>query len=371
MKNRGMGGIYRPSYRDKKTGERVSVPGWWIYYNQRGRQIKENARTTKESEARRLLRKRLGEVEAGKPVGPELSRTTFEDLVAMVIDDHKVNKRRSLYRYQHAIAHLREFFAGDKASDITPDRIMRYVALRQEEGKAANATINSELAVLGRMFTLAVIAGKVASKPHIAMLKVQNARKGFFEADQFLALLRHLPEELKPVAITAYSTGWRLHDEVLTRQRHHLDLQAGWLRLEPGETKNYEGRMFPLTPMLREALEAQVRKTELLQREKGAIIPWLFHRGGKPIKSFTRSWRTACKRAGIPGKIPHDFRRTAVRNLERAGVPRSAAMAMVGHKTLSIYTRYAIVDEHMLKAAALKLGGLNEADKFERKVEKY
>jgi hypothetical protein len=56
-----------------------------------------------------------------------------------------------------------------------------------------------------------------------------------------------------------------------------------------------------------------------------------------------------------PGRILHDFRRTAVRNLERAGVPRSAAMVMVGHKTESIDRRYAIVDAGVLRHAAAKI----------------
>ena len=66
-------------------------------------------------------------------------------------------------------------------------------------------------------------------------------------------------------------------------------------------------------------------------------------------------WLSACRAAGVPGRIPHDFRRTAVRNLERAGVPRSSAMAMVGHKTESIYRRYATVDAGALHDAAAKL----------------
>jgi integrase len=76
---------------------------------------------------------------------------------------------------------------------------------------------------------------------------------------------------------------------------------------------------------------------------------------GGQVTGFTKSWRAACLAAGSPGRIPHDFRRTAVRNLERAGVPRSTAMAMVGHKTESIYRRYAIVDEIMLREGAEKL----------------
>ena len=229
-------------------------------------------------------------------MGPDVSRTMFEDMAAMVVNDHKANGRRSLDRYEAALNHLRGHFGEDKAVDITSDRITSYVAYRQEE-KAAGATINGELAVLSRVFVLAIRAGKAAQKPYIPRLKANNVRRGFFEAEQFQALLRHLPEAIKPVAVTAYVTGWRVHDEILTRQRHHLDLKAGWLRLEPGETKNDEGRMFPLTPMLRAALEEQVRKTEALQKAEGRIIPWLFHRKGKQIKKFRLAWIKACKQA--------------------------------------------------------------------------
>ncbi|PYM11804.1 MAG: hypothetical protein DMD81_25885, partial [Candidatus Rokuibacteriota bacterium] len=168
-----------------------------------------------------------------------------------------------------------------------------------------------------------------------------------------------------------YITGWRVKSEILTRQKSHLDVKAGWLRLEPGETKNGEGRMFPLVPRLRAVLEAQVEGTRQFEQEKGRIIPWLFHRNGERIKFFRRSWLTACSRVGlavkvqrgdrevvVPARIPHDFRRTAVRNLERAGIPRSAAMAMVGHRTEAIYRRYAIADESMLIAAGAKLQAL-------------
>ena len=160
----------------------------------------------------------------------------------------------------------------------------------------------------------------------------------------------------------AYVTGWRVKSELLTREWAHVDFKAGWLRLEPGETKNDEGRMFPLTPMLRAVLERQRERTETHQRASGQIHPAVFHRTGRPIKSFRRAWLSACRRAGLVGRIPHDFRRTAVRNLERAGVPRSTAMKMVGHKTESIYRRYAIADEGMLREGGAKLQVLHQAD---------
>lgn len=81
----------------------------------------------------------------------------------------------------------------------------------------------------------------------------------------------------------------------------------------------------------------------------------MFHRSGQPIKYLRRSWLTACKKVGLPGKIPHDLRRTAVRNLERSGVSRSAAMKLVGHKTESVYRRYAIVSEADLQHAGKQL----------------
>ncbi len=151
------------------------------------------------------------------------------------------------------------------------------------------------------------------------MLQEDNARKGFFEAAEFRSVLTELPDAIKPVAEVAYITGWRIRSELLTRQWMHVDFDAGWLRLEPGETKNREGRMFPLLPTLRAVLERQRARTRAIERAAGQVIPWVFHRDGQPIKYFRRAWLTACKAARVPHRIPHDFRQTAVRNLERAG----------------------------------------------------
>jgi integrase len=219
---------------------------------------------------------------------------------------------------------------------------------------------------LSRMFVLGIRAGRVAFKPYIGKLKLNNTRKGFFEWEQFHPVWSRLSEDLQAAIEVAYITGWRIHDEIFTRRKDHADLKGrGWLRLDPGETKNGEGRMFPMTSRLREIIEKQLERTKALEKATGRIIPWLFHRDGRPIKSFHRAWLTACKRAGVPGKVPHDFRRTAVRNLERAGVPRSSAMKMVGHKTEAIYRRYAIAEEKMLGEAADKLEIFQAADQKE------
>jgi integrase len=194
----------------------------------------------------------------------------------MVEADYKANGRRSLDRVQQAAQHLRHFFCGDcKARELTSDRVTAYAAQRLEDG-ARTATVNYEMAILRRAFRLGVKAGKVATRPEFSMLHVDNARKGFFEADQYRAVLSHLPDYLKPVAAVAYVTGWRTKSELLTRQWRHVDFANGWLRLEPGESKNGEGREFPFTAELRAILEAQRERVREIERESGRIIPWVF-----------------------------------------------------------------------------------------------
>jgi integrase len=191
--------------------------------------------------------------------------------------------------------------------------------------------------------------------PHVPMLTVNNARQGFFERAEFHAILGHLPAYLHAPLTFAFVTGWRLKSEVLPLTVECVDLQAGVVRLDPGTTKNNEGLSFYVTAELRKALQAQLESIEVL-KEKGTICPYVFHRpDGSRIKDFRETWKKACEKAGHPDKLFHDFRRSAVRTLERSGVPRSTAMAMVGHKTESIYRRYAIVDEAMHREAAAKL----------------
>jgi integrase len=340
---------------------------WWIQYSFRGKVT----RRSSESENRRVAVDMLNDTleKLRKGLSPDVRKTTFPDLETMLKNNYKANDRRSLDRVERALHHLHGKFGTWRAVDITTDHIEAYATERREAG-AANATINRELAALKKMCRLAVRAGKLHHVPYVPMLQEDNVRKGFFEWTDFDAILRHLPDALKPVFTTAYVTGWRVRSEILSRQWRHVDFRGGWLRLEPGEAKNKEGRNFPLTPELRDALESQSERTKMAERERGEIVPWVFHRNGKPIKSFRRAWLTACTKAGLVGRIPHDFRRSAVRNLERAGVPRSAAMAMVGHKTESIYRRYAIADESMLKDGAEKLAVLHQADQrvADRKV---
>lgn len=328
---------------------------WWVRYSYRGKPIEESSGSTRRRDAVKLLRKRQGEMGIGRLVGPDAERTTFEDLAAMLVADYTVNERRSIDRARRSLAHLREAFGLSRALEITPDRLDGYVKMRLDAG-AARATVKNELAALRRAFRLAMRAAKVPSVPVFPTLRGSDPRTGFFEADELAAMLRHLPEPLRPVAEFAYLTGWRKR-EVLGLTWAAVDLDAGIVRLEGRDSKNGRARVFPFRalPQLGALLRSQREHTTAVERETHAIVPWVFHRNGRPIRSYDTAWRTACKRALIPGRIFHDFRRTAARNLVRAGVPERVAMQLTGHLTRSVFDRYAIVNESDLAEGVAKL----------------
>lgn len=338
---RGNGTVY------KRAGSKF----FWITYFVNGRRIQESAETSNRTEAGRMLRQRIADIEAGKPVAFDTRLTTFSDLLGCISTDYNNNNRKMDLR--GPFKHLGSVFSGDFAKDITAGRIARYTEVRLATG-AAPATINRELATLRRAFNIALRQGKVTAVPLFDLLREQNVRKGFFEREQLDTVMRHLPEHLKPVIMTCYITGWR-KEEVLSRKLQHVDLDAGFLRLEPGETKNGQGRMFPLTTDLRLVLSQQMARNHSWAKENATITPYLFLYQGHRLHDFKTAWHTACKAAGLPGALVHDFRRTAVRNLERAGVSRSAAMQITGHLSESVYRRYAIVDEDMMREAGAKL----------------
>jgi integrase len=210
-----------------------------------------------------------------------------------------------------------------------------------------------ELAALKRAFNLARQAGKIVKAPYIPMLTLTNARQGFFEPWEFAAVLAKLPDYLRPLSSFAYLTGWR-KGEILRLTWAQVDLMEGSVRLEPNTTKNKGGRLIFLPHDLRAILHQQWRE----RQEQYPTCPYVFHRHGQPILRYERAWMTACREAGVAGKIPHDFRRTAVRNMVRAGIPERVAMQISGHKTCSIFDRYHIVSEGDLREAAKRLDGV-------------
>ena len=245
------------------------------------------------------------------------------------------------------------------------------MAHRQAEG-VANGTINRELAVLTKMLRLAAEHNKLLRLPVIRKLREAAPRSGFLEPAQFPAVRRRLPDDLRVAVMLGYVFGWRVQ-EVLGLERRHVDLDRGTLTLDPGSTKNDEGRLVFMPPEVQAAVAAQLARVDGLQRKLQRIVPWVFphlcgarHPNpgrrrvpvlGERRGDFKKAWATACKKAGVPGILRHDMRRSAVRNMVNAGVPERVAMTVTGHKTRSVFDRYHIVSPADLQDVARRLAG--------------
>jgi integrase len=353
---------------------------WWIRYcGPDGRRIAESSESRRKGDAERLLRQRVGARENNLPVIPNAERLTFNEAAQAVINDFIANNQRSIAVVRRRIEkHLIPFFGGRRLVGITRDDVTAYIADRQKLGivghrgkrkgerisDVSNGEINRELQILKRIFNLAIDGGRIATRPKFKMLAEAAPRSGFFEAEQLASVLAHLPAEIQPVIEFAAITGWRVPSEVLTMQWRQVDREAGEVRLDAGSTKNGDGRTFPLTTELRRILDAQHAAHGDLKKA-GHIFPFVFFRmvangrGGekspKRITAFGKAWKSACKAAGCPGRVPHDLRRTAVRNLTRVGVPQTVAMKLTGHRTDSVFRRYDIVSPHDLRVAVERL----------------
>ena len=350
---------------------------WWIKYYHNGKCIRESSKTTKKMVAKKLLERKEGEIARGELPSILFENVTFDELAREFILDYRINNKKSLNRAQLCVRHLQREFEGVRVLDITTPRIQAYVSNRMKwtcmdcdrnfhfkdeyrcpycansnlKKGAANATINRELSALKRMLNLGArqTPPKVNRVPYIPMLKENNVRKGFFEHGEFVALRDALPCHLRVFATLGYKVGWRFR-EIARLKWSQVDLRQGVVRLESGETKNDDARTVYLDDELKQLF------TDLWKERKqsGKLLPWVFlnENGDNRIKRFDKAWKTACKRAKIGVRLFHDLRRTAVRNMVRAGIPERVAMMVSGHKTRSVFDRYNIVNDTDLKLAA-------------------
>lgn len=382
-------------YRRKKEGKVLAV--WWMKYYANGKCVRVSTGKTKRKEAQTILDERMGRVATGQPILPRVDRIEYEQAAKDLRQHYKTTGERDFVESETRLAHLDKFFKGVKLVAISGDVIKSYVDVRQTAG-AANGTINRELGVLGRMLRLAYENGKLLRLPVIHKLKEAPPRSGFFELGQFEAVKRHLRPDLQVAVSIAYTLGWRMQSEVLTLKRSQVDLNACTMRLDPGTTKNDEGRVVYLTQELHGLLQGQLERVQQLEKKLGKPVPFLFpyfskRHKGKRILDFRQAWETACmgamleglegeeheakkaelklalvngERPGLLKLLRHDFRRTAVRNMVNRGVPERVAMKITGHRTRTVFDRYHIISPSDLQEAARKLTGTLQAHPLEK-----
>ena len=171
-----------------------------------------------------------------------------------------------------------------------------------------------------------------------------NARRGFFDRSDFLAVLEHIGvDDLRDYLEWFYWTGMR-PGEITSLTWDDYDRETNVLRLHESHAKKSEGRMLALVGPVLDVVERRISA-----RLFGVDL--IFHRAGNPIKDFYKRWHRAIAKAGCSGRLPYDLRRTAVRNLIRAGVDATVARSISGHKTRSMFQRYNITDERDVERA--------------------
>jgi len=351
---------------------------WWLKYTDKhGNVIRKSSGTANRNDAKRMLDKEVREVLDGKrDINTE--RMTVRELFEDLLLRYRLRGRKSIpdlqARWRH---HLNPYFGCWKASRVNSTDIAKYTTTRLEEG-AAPGTVNRELAAIRTMFRYGYINKKVLRPLHVEMLKEDNARKGFVEAADYAklaAIFGTVGLWMRALFECGYYWGWRV-SELVELTVAQVDLFERIVTLDPGTTKNDDGRYGSMTDLIYELLAQCVQGKN--------PDDYVFTReNGTPVGDFRDTWAKACIAAGLGkrvhvirteddndvcgtvakrvcsgcgrkvkrhetryvGLIFHDLRRTAVRNLIRAGVPEHHAMKVTGHKTAEVFRRYNIVNK--------------------------
>jgi len=277
-----------------------------------------------------FLKKRLAEVATGDFCGPQAERVRVAELAEEMLREYRVNGRKSLrLTEQRWNNHLLPFF-GQR-----PDQ--RSIEKRREGG-TQNGTINRDLAALKRAFYLGYRSSprKVYHVPVFPRLRENAPRKGFVQEAQYRTLCSNCKRPwMRAMLAVAYSFGFR-KGELLQMRTQQVDLLNRTITLDPGTTKNGEGRTIKMTQEVYEVLVECVRG-------KGPDDLLFTRKNGKPVLDFRGAWYSLCQKSGLgqpikteegqekwEGLIFHDLRRSAVRSMVRRGVPERVSMTISG-----------------------------------------
>jgi len=337
-------GQAKRAYGEGRVFYRANRGVWCIAYYKDGKEIRETVGTDEDA-ARKLLKRKVKAKEREDFVTPHEQRITVAELLD-ARETYLTNKGAKSDSWRSHIAVIRLHFGMDRAATVTADRIERFIAEERAAGKSA-ATIRNELVEMRAAYRLAVKQKRLKPQvvPYFPMPTVSNARRGFFEPEDFEAFVQHLPADYADTARFAYATGWR-KGEIVALTWEQIDHTAREVRLY--DSKNGEGRTLALDGDAWAVIERrwQARSYTDRKTKQTHLSPLVFHRKGRPIGDIRKRWNRALEAAGLPrgSKLFHDLRRSGVRDMIRAGVPQSVAMSISGHRTVSMFLRYNITD---------------------------
>lgn len=336
-RNYGSGGLYRRG--------RV----WWMKYYSDRYPIFESTKTRDRKTAEDILRQRMAETELQQLPDPGSRKLKIQDLLNSLLSDYGLRGRASMRQLQSRMRlHLIPLLGPIKALEFSHRQVEPYVRQRRQQG-ASDAAINRELEHLRAAFKLAVDNEELPRTPKIRMLHEDNVRTGFLEHHQYAAMRQALPEYLVPLFVAGYHVGCRL-GELLKLQWKQVDFAASQIWLERGQTKGKVARVLPVYGEMKDILAEAFRD----RNQKYPGCKWVFHHRGEKIVDFRKAWSRACTKSGVAWLRFHDLRRSAVRNMDRAGIPRATIRRIIGHETDAMFDRYRIVDQRDINEAGQK-----------------
>jgi len=356
--------------RERGQGSIGNVPGsrflYIWYYDNAGKQHRESTRSTLRSVAQEMLNQRLAAMGRGEHSPQELKSIRYEDMRQILIDNYREKKIGKLveekqedgtvkvYPHKRNLKVLDEFFAGMRLDQIDTDVLRAFRKKRRDEDMIDDPTINRNLSILRRMMNLTIQERKLQfAKPYFPMVsEAGRVRKGFVTPEQFDKLMSEMPNHLKPYAPFLY--------EDVSRTTAAKDIRWSWVDLKEGIieipeeiTKTGAPQTLPLSDALTSMLKKHFRQddapvfdtTNFRKEFQHACVAVGFGKITKMVSPKGYKWEK------YKGVTPHDFRRSGIRNMVRAGVPEKVAMSISGHKTRAVFDRYNITSTDDVKDA--------------------
>ncbi len=375
---------------------------YWIRYWRRGHQFRESTGSSDPAAAQKKLDKRMKEIWAERQglqaFVPKAEKTYVDELLDELEKDYKLSGGRALPQFESHLKPIRAAFGDRRAVDVTPSVIDDYIDDRLSGDKRAGVsprsagTINRETQLLGQAFKLGMQRRLIVTAPHIRRLSENNVRQGFFEKPEFEAVVAHLPEYLQDFSRFAFLTAWR-KGQIASLTWADVDRSAGVIVARAENVKNGRPHKIVLEEEIAEIIERRWTAREFKTPNGSALSQYVFHLDGLPVGDFRKAWASACKAAGlvkpkldkngnpitvvvegteetvmVPSRLFHDFRRSGVRNMVRAGVREGVAMAISGHRTRAIFDRYNITSDDDLRQAIKQTTSHVAAQSADRKI---
>ena len=342
-----------------KCGKKIrkeSNKCYWIEYYIDGQRKRERIGHSKLAAENRFREVQTAKVEGRYIKNVKGVKLTLNELRKWYLSLSEVRNLSTYNTLLSRVAHPVRIIGESKyASSLSLDDIENYRLTRGQEesrwsknNKVTAATINKEISAFKSMLNFAVKYGKIESNPIIkaAKLKDDNVRQRIISQNELENLLSFSPVHLKPILKMAYYEPMR-KEEIIGLPWDEIDLQSNFIRLSANRTKGKKnGRSIPIHPLIKEMLYSLPRSITT-----NRVFFYLDKQGRyRPFKGFSRSWNRVRKLAGLNDVVFHDFRHTAITNMRKAGNPPSVIMKASGHKTMSMFLRYNLVDDEDLRS---------------------